>query len=70
MRNNLLGHLLHSRAGPIASGSLYDSTNPRLEALLRQTVFRTARDQLFGEDRKALEEISRKGVLPTTQETR
>lgn len=35
-----------------------------------KTVFRTARDQLFGEDRKALEEISRKGVLPTTQEIR
>lgn len=68
LREKLLDQLLHLRQGPIASGSLDDSTKRRLEALLRQTVLRTERDQLLGEDREALEEISRKGVLPTTQE--
>lgn len=70
LREKLLEQLLDLPSGPIAADSLDDSAKRRLEALLRQTVFRTERDQLLGEDRGMLEEISRKGVLPTTQEIR
>lgn len=70
LREKLLEQLLDLPPGPITTGSLDDTAKRRLEVLLRQTVFRTERDQLLGEEQGALLEISRKGVLPTPQEIR
>ena len=70
LREKLLEQLLDLPPGPITADSLDDAAKRRLEALLRQTVFRTERDQLLGEEQGALMEISRKGVLPTPQEIR